>query len=713
MSANNNINPRDTSQSSSSSSRSSVGGGGQQNALRQLGNRVGVASVLGSGVVAGEQPNHRQQIAGDRYERVANAEYRNRIIAPPPPVAVVIGGGVYETGNHDFHMNNARSAQPPDSDTPSQQLFNQKEGWTQVSTNPATSGRPPCQRSLHAAAVLRDSLYVFGGYDGLHRVNDLYEFHFPSRSWRQVITLGSLSNADEHTRTQVGMGVVTATGQVPSPRDRHTAVTHGSTFYVFGGFDGTSRVSDLFGFDVDLMAWREVRPRMMATTMANNNVGNYVAAENLLQPHPALGVENERGAVLQSQFHPPPSPRHSHAAVVYRNCMYIFGGYDGSYRSDFHKFDFDQLTWKPVPAIGRSPRARYRSTACVLRDTMILFGGHDGTRHLADVHLFDFQSQAWSCLVAQGVPPLPRDSHVSVSYKDSMYVFGGSTGSAMNDLFELNFHPSQQEFTQADAPVEDGQGPEEGERPSALVIQDHVPISARWRQIPIVSGGMAVHRFCHVGSVHKGFLYIFGGYDGSSRLNDFVKYDLAADTVLDADIPPSTILSDLRSFLDDDDVLSFADLTVMVEGVNVCCHKVMLLRCPYFRAMLLSDMAESTQSVVHLTTVRHGIFTAVLEYLYTDNVVIPLDSAMELFVAADCFQIPRLQAMCERRLLASMTVENAASIFHAADVHSATSLRDKALSYILSHFESVSKTATFEIMARSNVDLVFEILKSR
>jgi len=183
--------------------------------------------------------------------------------------------------------------------------------------------------------------------------------------------------------------------------------------------------------------------------------------------------------------------------------------------------------------------------------------------------------------------------------------------------------------------------------------------------------------------------------------------------VLDADIPPSTILSDLRSFLDDDDVLSFADLTVMVEGVKVRCHKVMLLRCPYFRAMLLSDMAESTQSVVHLTTVRHGIFTAVLEYLYTDNVVIPLDSAMELFVAADCFQIPRLQAMCERRLLASMTVENAASIFHAADVHSATSLRDKALSYILSHFESVSKTATFEIMARSNVDLVFEILKSR
>jgi hypothetical protein len=188
-----------------------------------------------------------------------------------------------------------------------------------------------------------------------------------------------------------------------------------------------AQVSDLYGFDVDVLAWREVRPRM-----ATANAANYVAAENLLQPNPVLGVENERGAISQ-QFHPPPSPRHSHAAVVYKNSMYVFGGYDGSYRSDFHKFDFDQLAWRPVPASGRSPRARYRSTACVLRDTMILFGGHDGTRHLADVHLFDFVSQAWSVLVARGLPPLPRDSHVSVSYKDSMYVFGGELALSTTD----------------------------------------------------------------------------------------------------------------------------------------------------------------------------------------------------------------------------------------------------------------------------------------
>lgn len=524
-------------------------------------------------------------------------------------------------------------------------------------------------------------------------------------------TVGLVREGGRHQRPHGA--TVSATGTVPSPRDRHAAVVHQSSFYIFGGFDGTSRVSDLYGFDVDKLVWSEVRPRIVSANNAiTENVGSSLIGQPLQpQPNPALGGGNERVGTSR-QIHSPPSPRHSHAAVVYKKTMYVFGGYDGSYRSDFHKFNFGQSTWTPVIASGRSPRARYRSTACVRGDTMILFGGHDGTRHLADVHLFDFVNQVWSLLVADGVPPLSRDSHVSVVYRDSMYVFGGSTGSAMNDLYELNFYLTQPKLAERDSCTEDRHVPEGGVVQSP-VAQDAVATSAKWRQIPLVSGGIAVHRFCHVGTIYKGSLYVFGGYDGSSRLNDFVKYDLAADNLCETDIPPSTLLSDLRSFLDDADVMSFADITLMVEGVPVRAHKLMLMRCPYFRAMLLGDMAESSQSVVNLEIVRHSTFLAVLEYLYTDTVVISLDSAMELFVAADCFDMPRLQAMCERRLLVSMTTENASTIFHAADVHSAASLRDKALGYILSHFEAVSKTASFENMARSNVELVFEILKRR
>lgn len=68
---------------------------------------------------------------------------------------------------------------------------------------------------------------------------------------------------------------------------------------------------------------------------------------------------------------------------------------------------------------------------------MILYGGHDGTRHLSDTHVFDFDTKTWSALVTEGTAPIPRDSHIAVTHSNSMYVFGGSSGSAMNDLHEL------------------------------------------------------------------------------------------------------------------------------------------------------------------------------------------------------------------------------------------------------------------------------------
>jgi leucine-zipper-like transcriptional regulator 1 len=248
-------------------------------------------------------------------------------------------------------------------------------GWSAVEVN---GGTPPSARSLHAAALLNGVMYVFGGYDGLQRVNTFHAFSFVEKRWSPVLPSANSSPP-------------------PSPRDRHVAVAFGNSFYVHGGFDGTSRVSDFWQFDFSSMAWREV-------------------------------------VVLGGRA---PSPRHSHAAVVHRNSMYVFGGYDGSYKSDLHEFDLTTNQWSAVPAAGRRPRARYRATAVVCKNLMILYGGHDGTRHLSDTHLFDFDTRTWTALTTEGTPPIPRDSHVSVTHANSMYIFGGSSGSAMNDLHEL------------------------------------------------------------------------------------------------------------------------------------------------------------------------------------------------------------------------------------------------------------------------------------
>ena len=69
---------------------------------------------------------------------------------------------------------------------------------------------------------------------------------------------------------------------------------------------------------------------------------------------------------------------------------------------------------------------------------------------------------------------------------------------------------------------------------------------------------------------------------------------------------------------------------------------------------------------------------------------------MELFEAADIFGIDRLKIMCESAIMSSIDVDNAAAIFHASDMHNASSLRERAMNFILHNFDEVSKTPGFE-----------------
>jgi hypothetical protein len=52
--------------------------------------------------------------------------------------------------------------------------------------------------------------------------------------------------------------------------------------------------------------------------------------------------------------------------------------------------------------------------------------------------------------------------------------------------------------------------------------------------------------------------------------------------------------------------------------------------------------------------------------------------------------------MCEQTIMSSLEVDNAAAIFHAADMHNATSLREMALNFILQNFDQVSKSQGFD-----------------
>lgn len=130
----------------------------------------------------------------------------NNLLPPPPPSSSASASGAFSIAQ----IHGKRS-------TPASTV-NRVYGWEII--QPADISEIPCQRSLHAGAVWRDYFVVFGGYDGLHRVNDLHAFHFPTSTWRRL---------NRHN--------------APSPRDRHVAVVYEDSLYIFGGFDGSTRVN--------------------------------------------------------------------------------------------------------------------------------------------------------------------------------------------------------------------------------------------------------------------------------------------------------------------------------------------------------------------------------------------------------------------------------------------------------------------------------------
>ena len=513
--------------------------------------------------------------------------------------------------------------------------------WKNVALKSGQESLPKA-RSLHAGVVVSENaLYIFGGFDGTTRLNDLHRYDFTSFIWTHV----SPSN-----------------GIAPSPRDRLAATSHKDSLYIFGGFDGTSRVSDLWRFDTIRNAWHQV------------------------------------DAVSGS----PPTARHSHCAVEWNGKIFIVFGYDGNYRCDVTEFNIARRTWVPISGKGTVPKPRYRSSVVVYKDSLFSFGGHDGSRHLDDLHCVDLRTNTWTLiepLVPVGTmgpysfraitpsassPPAARDSHSAVTYGDSMFVFGGSTGTARSDFFEYRFD-----------------------------LNAWVELQPQIQEERTDSLSNPISRFCHIAVVYRECMYIHAGYDGQSRLGDFKSYSFVENVVLD--IPPPTILHDLRSYINRSD-LSDVVLSTKDEDppTEIFGHKIILARCPYFSAMFSSNMSETIQNRVELSDVSGVVLEAIIAYLYTDELITSLSSTAELmalFTAADRYGLERLKRICEQSILSTISIENACDILQSSDMVNAATLRKRAIEYVVRSYDAVVKTPGFEELARQNVELTLEIIR--
>lgn len=152
-------------------------------------------------------------------------------------------------------------------------------------------------------------------------------------------------------------------------------------------------------------------------------------------------------------------------------------------------------------------------------------------------------------------------------------------------------------------------------------------------------------------------------------------------------------------------------MTFIVEDQPVHAHRAILSnRCDHFLAMFRSGMIESTEREIRLPNMSHAAFVLVMEYIYTDSVKIDAQHAVEVYVAADLYQLDRLKEMCSVVVKRSLNCENAPLLLQEANNAHCFALKKKCMEYIIANFDIVSKSEGIKEVSHA---LLLEVLAMR
>merc|ERR1712096_269167 len=172
-------------------------------------------------------------------------------------------------------------------------------------------------------------------------------------------------------------------------------------------------------------------------------------------------------------------------------------------------------------------------------------------------------------------------------------------------------------------------------------------------------------------------------------------------------------LKNIRSISDLD---ALADFTVVCEGREFKCHKVILASMStVFKTMVLNDQfVEKQKNTVTIEKASADIVEAMLEFM--SKGVVPSDieeKAIDLIDLADRYNLQDLIEICENYLVDNLTVESVIETLIAFDLHIPNSQhRQKILDFIKEEAVEVVRSSHWRTFMEKYPDLVTEIVLS-
>ncbi|KAJ0979943.1 hypothetical protein J5N97_015417 [Dioscorea zingiberensis] len=229
-----------------------------------------------------------------------------------------------------------------------------------------TTGQKPGNRDSHSTALVGHKMVVLGGTNGSKKVNDLHILDLRTNEWTKPNYKGT----------------------PPSPRESHTATVFGEDKLVIFGGSGEGEanyLNDVHVLDLKNMTWSS--PQVKGDLPAPRDSHTAVAVGNKLLIYggdcgdryhgdvDVLDMENMTWSPLVVQG-PSPGVRAGHAAVTFGTKVYVIGGVgDKQYYSDVWVLDVTTCFWTPLEIRGQQAQGRFSHTAVITGTDIAIYGG--------------------------------------------------------------------------------------------------------------------------------------------------------------------------------------------------------------------------------------------------------------------------------------------------------------------------------------------------
>ena len=615
-------------------------------------------------------------------------DWEDKISGTLPPARSAHGAAVYNNclwifAGYDGHMRL--------NDMWVIDLLASQPQWEQIDQ----SGDSPPTCCNFPVAVVDESMYVFSGQSGAKITNNLYQFKFQERLWIRIRT--------EH--------LLRGSPSPPQRRYGHTMVAFGRSLYVFGGAADGILDNEVHCFDVDSRLWSVIQP--------------------------ASGSETPCGRVF-------------HSAAVWNNSMYIFGGTIDSVSNrsgDLYRFCFS--SFPKCTLIEDFASLLRKQLFCdvhfVLGEDAVIVKAHGAIvaarspflqRKILEVYEANHPKQENPCL-----PAFVNEDVLNVELKE---VDGESFKMAMYSMYTDRIHPDLENTSREGMTV-----------PQMLLMMDvyklallletkwlellsmqYIEASVNVENVLLVLHNASELKLSRLREYCMKFIVrennfrkvimssAFETLDRELmvqiiRRQQFRSRPTSPDPHTDDDVSvPSSLRDNLSDFLQSESGRPFTDVALKVGSEVVLAHKpVLAARCAYFEALFRSFMPGN-----HEVEITFGkdvpslkAFLSLLRYIYYGHVRMPPEDSLYIFSAPNFFGFSnsRLHSYCKASLEKEVCVDNVLTMLEAANAIDMEVMMKHCLEMIATNFPAIVQQPYFRNLKRELLLNILDVLASK